>query len=703
MGSAAAVVGVVAPPGYGKTTVLVQWAARVEERVAWVSCELLGGDPVALWAAVATALQPLAPAGWGAPDLVAQTGGDLAAVPALVAAFSEISGPVVLILDHVEELRGRECWAGLSELALRLPLGWRLALASREQLPLPLSRLRMRGQLLEVGISELALTASEARQLVANAGVELDEDHAAELVRQTEGWPAGVYLASLAMRAGEPAAGFTFTGDDRLMREYLRSELLPRLSARERDFLMRTSVLDQLTGPLCDAVLGVSGSARTLEALESRNMLVVPLDRRGEWYRCHHLLRDLMQSELRRADPHVGLALHARASTWFEAHDLPEPAIAHAQAAGDADRVAFLVLLAMQPTWASGRIETVRGWLEWLAAHPPTELYPAVTAHGALIFALLGRAGEAERWIAAAESMPATGVVPDGSTLAATLAYMRANLARDGLPGIERDVAEALDGLSPESPYRATMLHTAGLGHLLAGDVAAAEPAFADALALAGVAGALPLVGLVRAEQHLVARAVGDREAAGAHVDAALAVVDEARLDHFWTSALVLAAAARAAAAEGRMQRARELARRAARLRPLLTHLLPVVSVQALLELAHASLDLVDPAGARAALDQAHGILLRRPGLGRLPDDAADLEDRLGRITQAEAAGFTSLTAAEMRLLPLMSTHLSFPQIAEQLHVSRHTVKTQVTAVYRKLGVSSRREAVERIDALGIA
>ncbi|MDM7855535.1 helix-turn-helix transcriptional regulator [Cellulomonas alba] len=703
MSAPASVVTIVAPPGYGKTTVLVQWATRAGQPVAWVSCDLVGQDPASLWSAMVGALGRFAPPGWAAPDLLARTGGDVASVPALVSALAELDDGVMLVLDHAEAITGPECWASLAELALRLPAGWRVAFASRDRLPLPLSRLRMGGELLELGIAELALTTAEARELVANAGVELDDDRAAELVRETEGWPAGVYLASLALGAGEPASGSTFTGDDRLMREYLRAELLPRMSARERDFLMRTSVLERLSGPSCDAVLETTGSADTLEALESRNLLVVPLDRRGEWYRCHHLLRDLMQSELRHADAGVELALHRRAEAWFAAHDQPGPAIAHAQAAGDADRAAVLVLEAMQPTWASGRIETVRGWLEWLSRHPPTELYPAIAAHGALIFALLGSSGEAERWIAAAESMPATGVLPDGSSQAATLAYMRANLAREGLVGIERDVALALGGLAPESPYRATMLHSAGLVHLLGGELAAAETDFGDAVALAGAAGAQPLVALGHAEQHLVARGLRDRTAADMHLEAALVAVEEARLDHFWTSALVLAAASRAAAAAGRVPEARALARRAARLRPLLTHVLPVVSVQALLELAHASLDLVDPAGARASLDQARRILVRRPGLGRLRDDAAELAARLGRITQADAAGFTSLTAAELRLVPLMSTHLSFPQIAEQLHVSRHTVKTQVTAVYRKLGVSSRRDAVDRIEALGIA
>jgi LuxR family maltose regulon positive regulatory protein len=294
-------------------------------------------------------------------------------------------------------------------------------------------------------------------------------------------------------------------------------------------------------------------------------------------------------------------------------------------------------------------------------------------------------------------------VLPDGSTQEGTLAYLRANLARHGPSGMRRDADTAMAGLSAVSPYRSTMVYTIGVSHLLAGDLQRAESVLVEALDLALGDGVTPLAALIGAERHLVALAAGDPRAADPHLDKAMAMVEDARLDSFWTSALPLAAAARASARRGELLEARSYARRAARLRPLLTHVLPVVSVQSLLQLTRAYLEIVDPAGARAALDQASGILLRRPDLGTLGAEAEDLKQRLGRITKAEEAGVSSLTAAELRLLPLLPTHLSFPQIADQLHVSPHTVKTQVTAVYRKLGVSSRSDAVERINALGVA
>jgi LuxR family transcriptional regulator, maltose regulon positive regulatory protein len=702
LASSASVATVVAPPGYGKTTLLAQLADRLAPQVAWVACDELAPDPVALWTVVLAALKPLAPSGWPAPSVLTTSGGDLSAVPRLVASFALIKGPVALVLDNAEAIRPRECWTALSELALRLPRGWRLVLGSREELPIPISRLRLQEGVLELRADDLAMQPSEARSLLRSAGVSVSRSQAADLVRQTEGWPAGLYLAAVEMREGGTKPGFTFTGDDRLMRDYLRSELLSRASARERTFLTQSSILDRMSGPLCDAVVAGSGSSRMLEDLEKQNLLVIPLDRRGEWYRYHHLLRELMLSELRNEDPELVRSLHRRAAAWFVEEGEPQQAIAHAQAAGDTDEVAGLVLDAMQPVWASGRVETVRSWMEWLSRRSSPTFYAAIAAHAALTYALLGRPGEAERWTAAAESLPATGVLPDGSTEQATLAYLRAILTREGPKASREDALEAMDGLSPVSPYRATMVHTIGLSRLLEDDLDGADLAFADAYDLAMGSQALPLAAMVLAERHLVARARGNLAKADAEIDSAVRLVEGHGLDSFWTSALVFAAAARSTAHRGELVEARRHVRRAASLRPLLTHLLPVVSVQALIELAHAYLELVDPAGAEAALNQASAIMVRRPDLGNLADACADLRARLSQLTKSPAAGLSSLTAAELRLLPLLPTHLSFPQIADELYVSRYTVKSQVASVYRKLGVSSRRAAVDRMVQLGL-
>ena len=211
------------------------------------------------------------------------------------------------------------------------------------------------------------------------------------------------------------------------MGDYLRSELLDRVSGAVASFLTRTSVLDRMCGSLCDAILDGEGSQRLLERLESRNLLIVPLDRRREWYRYHHLLQELLQAELRRREPDLVQDLHFRAAGWYEANAMPEAAIRHAQAAADYDRVARLVLELAQPVWASGRVETVLRWMEWLRDVTSAEHYGAIAVHGSLIFALLGQPSEAERWAAAAERATPGGILPDGSTMQGTLAYLRAS------------------------------------------------------------------------------------------------------------------------------------------------------------------------------------------------------------------------------------------------------------------------------------
>ena len=223
-----------------------------------------------------------------------------------------------------------------------------------------------------------------------------------------------------------------FSGDDRFMGEYLRAELLGRVSRAEVVFLTRSSVLDRMCGSLCDVTVGGSRSDRILDRLERRNLLVIPLDRRGRWYRYHHLFRELLHAELLRREPEMVPELCRRAAGWYETNGLPETAIEYAQRAGDAERVARLVLRSANPVWVSGRVDTVLRWMEWFATEGLIEQHPAIAVHGALIYALVGRAGDAERWAAAAERATSGGVLDDGNTLEGTLAYLRALLCRDG-------------------------------------------------------------------------------------------------------------------------------------------------------------------------------------------------------------------------------------------------------------------------------
>ena len=697
------IITVTAPPGYGKTMLLAQWAELVGPRVAWVSCDDGDNDPVVLLSALAVALDRIEPIDPTIFSALVSSGGDITVVPRFVSAIAAMHRPVTLVLDHAEAVTNKQCLNTIAEFALRLPPGWQLAMASRAGVPLPVARLRAQGRIVEISAEDLAMGTEEASSLLEGAGAELGEASIHELLQRTEGWPAGLYIAALAIKAGtrRSEVGFTFTGDDIFMGDYLRSELLDRVSGAVASFLIRTSVLDRMSGSLCDAILDGEGSQRLLERLESRNLLIVPLDRRREWYRYHHLLQELLQAELRRREPDLVQDLHFRAAGWYEANAMPEAAIRHAQAAGDYDRVARLVLELAQPVWASGRVETVLRWMEWLRDVTSAEHYGAIAVHGSLIFALLGQPSEAERWAAAAERATPVGILPDGSTMQGTLAYLRAILCRDGVAVMRRDAQIAWDGLSPASPYRATMLYTEGISYLLDGDPARADPIFTRAFGDATRAGALPLAALILAERCAVAAERDGWPEIIELAQRAVTIVEDGRLDDYWTSALVYAWATRAALHSGDVSKARFYLGRAARLRPLLTYALPVVSVQALLELARCYLTLADPAGAAAILHQVHDILQQRPDLGVLTKLAGQLQSQLGK-TGAIAVGASSLTAAELRLLPLLSTHLSYREIGERLYVSSHTVKTQAYSAYRKLGASSRSEAVTRVHELGL-
>src|ERR1039457_176022 len=264
-GDAHRIVAVVPPAGYGKTTLLSQWAERSAQAFAWVSVDEADNDPKVLLSYVAEALNAVEPISGRVFDALASPGSSVpgSVVPRLGAAFSSMTSPVVLVLDDVHLLRNSECRAALSVLADQVPGGSQLALAGRAQPPLRIARLRAEGKITEIGPNDLSLTREEASSLLRDAGVPLGEDDAAELHRRTEGWPAGLYLAALYLREGGSFAGaaFSFGGDDRLVSDYMESEFLARISRQQRAFLTRTAVLERMCGPLCEAALDMAGSA----------------------------------------------------------------------------------------------------------------------------------------------------------------------------------------------------------------------------------------------------------------------------------------------------------------------------------------------------------------------------------------------------------------------------------------------------------
>jgi LuxR family maltose regulon positive regulatory protein len=271
-----------AAPGWGKTTLLAQWASRSQRPFAWVSVDENDNDPIVLLTYVAVALDRVSRLDAGVFDALASPGVSVEATvaPRLGAALAAMDEAVVLVLDDLQLVDSRSCLDAIAVLSRHVPEGSQLVLSARGRPALPLGALRARGLALEIGQRDLRMDEEEAGRLLSAAGVELPDEQVAELTEQTEGWPAGMYLAALSIRArGVKANGTaTFSGSDRLVSDYLRSELLAHLSTDELQFLMRTAVLERMSGPLCDAVLETSGSAAELESLERSNLFLVPLD-----------------------------------------------------------------------------------------------------------------------------------------------------------------------------------------------------------------------------------------------------------------------------------------------------------------------------------------------------------------------------------------------------------------------------------------
>jgi LuxR family maltose regulon positive regulatory protein len=702
------VVSVVAPAGYGKTTLLSQWADRSGQAVAWVSLDEGDNDPKVLLAYVAAALDAIEPVGERVFDALASPMSSVpgSVVPRLGSAFSSMTAPVALVLDDVHLLHNLECRAAVSVLADHVPGGSRLVLAGRDEPPLQTARLRAQGRILEIGPGELSLTCEKASSLLGAAELALDEAQVAELHRRTEGWPVGLYLAALAIRAaGSPqSAAVSFGGDDRLVADYVEAEFLARLPGRQREFLTRTAALERMSGPLCAAVLEVSGSAAMLEDLARSNLLVVPLDQQGHWYRYHRLFRDTLLGELERREPELLPVLRRRAAAWCLENGLREEALEYSLAAGDVDGVAGLVEQLGLSTYRHGRITTVRRWLGWLADRDGIQGRPLLLVQAAYLFAVMGRAVEAERWAEALDRWqygePTRPEDPAGEAWAVGL---RAILCRGGAEQMRADADQAARKL-PEVGVAlpAAVLVWQGIARILCGDPADGDAHLAAALDVAGGTLAPDVLALALCQRSLVAMAHGHWGQAESLAGLARAVVDRAGLEDVYATPLVCAVQARAAMHRGDVGLARQRLVDAQRLRPLLTYALPHLAVQARIELIRVDLALGDLAGARTLMREVDDLLRRRPGLGTLVGEAEALRARLSKERDASIPGASALSAAELRLLPLLPTHLSFRQIGREFFLSPSTVKTQALSVYRKLGVSSRSQAVTRAQELGL-
>jgi len=696
------IVSVVAPAGYGKTTLLSQWAERNGQAFAWVSLDEQDNDPKVLLTYVAEALDAVEPVGGRVFDALASPVSSVpgSVVPRLGAAFSSMTSPVVLVLDDVHALRNSECRAALSVLADHVPGGSRLVLAGRDEPPLRIARLRAEGRITEIGQGDLSLSREEAAALLLAAEVALGPDDLTQLHRRTEGWPAGLYLAALYLREGGslPGAAAAFGGDDRFVTEYLESEFLGRISRRQRVFLTRAAVLERMCGPLCEAVLDLPGSGAVLAELARSNLLLVPLDRRGEWYRYHHLFRDMLLAELQRHEPGLIPLLRCRAAGWCLQNGLPEEALEYSIAAGEVEQAARLAENLFLPAYRQARVTTVLRWLRWLEDQGGIEGHPMVAVWAAIVAADTGRPVEAERWADAVDRWQyGDAARADDPPAEAWAAVLRAILCRRGVKQMQADAGEAARRCAAAGIVAPVVPFLQGVAQVLSGDLEDGDASFQDAVGLGDVA--VPeVLAEALSERSLLAMARGEWEQAGALAGQAGAVLRRVGIEN----ALVCAVQARVAWHRGDVPAARQELISAQRLRPLLTYAQPQIAVQARIELARVHLALGDLAGVRTLMREVDELLNRQPDLGTLVGEAQALRARLSMERSPDVLRASSLTAAELRLLPLLATHLSFPEIAAELFLSPHTVKSQAVSLYRKLGVSSRSQAIAGARELGL-
>jgi LuxR family maltose regulon positive regulatory protein len=694
-------VAITAPVGYGKSMFLAEWAAAEDRPVVWVSLDRFDDDPAMLLVSLASAY---CRAGLGSADLIADMespGGPTLsrAAARLSAEFGASPVPFVLMLDDLHELRSPACHDVLGLVIPAIPAGSQLATASRSEQP-HLPRLRAAGEALELGAGDLALDAADAQQIFADAQVSLSPELAASVTERTEGWPAGLYLAAMIAKDSHGQAP-TVTGDDRYVADYLYRETLSQQPAEMQRFLRRTAVLDQLSGPLCDAVLESSGAAGQLRRLEAASLFLVPLDRRRQWYRYHALFREFLMDELGRTEPGTIVALHQRAADWYEVNGSPSRALEHLLHTTGWDRSARLAAAVIRPAYHMGQMTTAWRWLRAIG-DANIERYPPLAVMAAWVRVLTGDTAGAQRWAAFVEAASFDGVPTDGSaSFESARAMLRAGMCVSGPEQMTADAAFAAAHEPAWSPWRADVLWLLGQAHLLAGRPGEARAAFAEGSATAATLPVPAAITLCESQLAQLAMDGGDWQEAASRLELALATIDENRMhDHIY-SIPAFASAARLSLHHGDLDEAHRQLTQAMAARPSATYLLPHHAVRLRLQLARVYLALADMATARQLLREIDDILRHRPALGTL---VGEVEEFRG-LTSGATTGTTGrppLTPAELRLLPYLQTHLTADGIAERLFVSGWTVKTEVKAIYRKLGVSSRKDAVQKAAAIGL-
>jgi LuxR family maltose regulon positive regulatory protein len=692
---------IIAAAGWGKTTALTQWTLAEGRPVSWLTIEDRHNDPFVFARDVMAAMSRTGVLSDALLAHIEHTlvqqglGIDLTSAPEAAGS----SQPFVLTLDDAHRLRDQRSAAILQTLIDHVPTGSQLVISGRSTPGVRLGRRRANRECLEIGIADLAMTLDEASVCLDDAGLRVGVDDVVGLLSRTEGWPAGMYLAALSCRR-EPdvaAAVAAFGGSDRSVAAYFREEVLADLSEDLVHFLVRASILDRLSGPVCDAVLGETGSGSLLEAtVEAGNTFLLPLDRNQECYRFHRLFAEMLQAELRSTEPDVWVQLHHRASRWYEQQGDIERAVHHARGAGDFDRAGALMLGVvldvgdLAPGALPGR------WSEMFEGYD-IESTPSLALATAWHHLAVGDTDVVEHWVNRASTWP--GAPGSGeSELAACVAVTRAFVGIDRVDSIVDQLRPVIDDARVATWWwplacfaRAGALLSMGereesLALLERTERFAASVPLLHAACLAYLAVINVDDGDWAQGIWLADRARREVDAAGLRDYAPLVCVEA-------VYALVKAHGAEREEAIGAIGRTDQLLERMGRLASASVILASLLS-------AEAHLLLGDPVSAKTMLLQTEGLLLREPR-------AKGFRQRATRL-QAEMDGFPveskmpALTPAERRLLEFLPTHFTMAEIGTRLCVSRNTVKSHTIAVYRKLGASNRSEAVERAKRLGM-
>lgn len=700
----ASVIGVLAPAGYGKTTAVQLWREADHRDFAWVHLSESDDDPVHLLRHIAAAIHLVSPVTDGLVRVLTGVGRaiDTEVLPALGGTIAE-RDPFVLVLDDAHLLVSEAPWAVIQGLLAYLPEGAQVALIGRAMPGLHRVRQRLSGEYVEHDAAELAMDESETLTLFAQDGFDLDSGDLQRIMSQTEGWPAGLGLAVLALREHDPADGARyFSGHDRLVADYLVEEVLAGVDATTAEFLLRSSVLDQMSPSLLDAVLDREDTARMLDKIERRgNLFLVPLDSQREWFRYHHLFGTMLRKQLEIEFPGELHRLHARASEALESRGDVDGAVRHAVAAGDTGRAADLVLQHTFEAIDQGEAGRLGQWLELLGDavvlnHPSAAI---ASAWHAITVTDVTRLGQA---IQAAGTITWEGPLADGTpSLAVGVAAVRALAAIEGDEGVMRDTAVVRSGGGPRvNPWWGYATALAGTTASLVGDNARAREMLVAGLgevtkSPSMEAGFLGVLVLVEAY-------TGNLDEAERLTHRAMELCEAHNLEGVVLVIPAYAGAALVAAERGRVDEAHAASLRTRRLLARLGDLSPRSALRGYLALAQAARALGEHAEARSFAAEADRARQRDPSCTFLNELLDRLNEVLARTGQDPTSTVAPITAAELRILEYLPTHLTQQEIAAAVFVSRNTVKSHTLALYRKLDVSSRSAAVDEARRLGI-